>query len=56
MNIPNIPNGRFFYVRRDPGDRPPDKVPAKPGQTGTIWSVFASGFRPKERRYRIVTL
>ena len=23
MNIPNIPNGRLFYVRRDPGDRPP---------------------------------
>jgi hypothetical protein len=23
MDIPNIPDGRLFYVRRDPGDRPP---------------------------------
>jgi hypothetical protein len=33
-----------------------DKVPAKPEQNRTIWSVFASVFRAKDRRYWTVTL
>jgi hypothetical protein len=33
-----------------------DKVPAKPEQNRTIWSVFASGFRAKQSRNLTVTV
>jgi GTPase Era involved in 16S rRNA processing len=35
---------------------PRDKVPAKPEQNRTIWSVFASGFRAKQSRNLTVTV